>query len=164
MPAGTIALVLCLLLIVRLMLQKQKVKDVSIAPCWWGLRLRQAVILPSAATAFAYPVVINLTMLALFSYSLHTGPCMIERLARLKEPDLPDEAIPYLKKSHPTLVRLIYLKWLQWRLIPLALPSLATWTLYNGLIAYVLMGLLLGGNGYIAALVEENMTQLLKTG
>jgi uncharacterized membrane protein len=86
----------------------------------------------------------NLTMLALFSYSLYQGPSMIERLARLKEPDLPDEAIGYLKKVTLLWCGLFILNG-SMAAYTAAFTSLATWTLYNGLIAYLLMGLLLGG-------------------
>lgn len=109
LPAGTIALVLCLLLVVRLMLQKQKVKTL-VLPLLVGIALTAGSFVAKRSDwLLYYPVVINLTMLALFSYSLYQGPSMIERLARLKEPDLPDEAIGYLKKS-PALVWLIYPK------------------------------------------------------
>ncbi|WP_245550190.1 hypothetical protein [Vreelandella jeotgali] len=37
----------------------------------------------------AYPVAINAVMLTLFTTSLWQGPPIIERLARLREPDLP---------------------------------------------------------------------------
>lgn len=144
LPAGTIALVLCLLLIVRLMLQKQRVK-MLILPLLVGIALTAGSYLAKRSDwLLYYPVVINLTMLALFSYSLHTGPCMIERLARLKEPDLPDEAIPYLKKVTLLWCGLFILNG-SMAAYTAGFTSLATWTLYNGLIAYVLMGLLLGG-------------------
>lgn len=98
LPAGTIALVLCLLLVVRLMLQKQKVKTL-VLPLLVGIGLTAGSFVAKRSDwLLYYPVVINLTMLALFSYSLYQGPSMIERFARLKEPDLPDEAIGYLKK------------------------------------------------------------------
>lgn len=144
LPAGSIALVLYLLLIVRLILQKQRLK-VLVLPLLLGIALTAGSYLAKRSDwLLYYPVAINLTMLALFSYSLHNGPCMIERLARVKQPDLPDEAIGYLKK--------VTLLWCGLFLFngtmaayTAGFTSLATWTLYNGLIAYLLMGLLLGG-------------------
>ncbi|WP_394389959.1 hypothetical protein [Shewanella woodyi] len=144
LPAGTIAMVLCSLLILRLIVQKQQVKSM-ILPVAVGIGL-------TAASAIAkrhdwllyYPVVINLSMLALFAYSLKIGPSMVERLARLKEPELPDEATPYLKK-----VTLIWCGLFVFNgsvaLYTACYTSLETWTLYNGLIAYLLIGSLLGG-------------------
>lgn len=144
LPTGTIALALCALLILRLMLQKQQVKTLAL-PLLVGIALTAGSFLAKRSDwLLYYPVVINATMLALFSYSLYRGPCMIERLARLKQPDLPDEAVPYLKK--------VTLIWCALFVVNGAMAAytagftrLATWTLYNGLIAYVLMGLLLGG-------------------
>lgn len=144
LPAGTIALVLCLLLVVRLMLQKQKVKTL-VLPLLVGISLTAGSFVAKRSDwLLYYPVVMNLTMLALFSYSLYQGPSMIERLARLKEPDLPDEAIGYLKKVTLIWCGLFILNG-SMAAYTAAFTSLATWTLYNGLIAYVLMGLLLGG-------------------
>ena len=130
---------------------KGRASDSTRSKGWRPSRLtRSSGSLPSGNMAkrsdwlLYYPVVINLTMLALFSYSLYQGPSMIERLARLKEPDLPDEAIGYLKKVTLLWCGLFILNG-SMAAYTAAFTSLATWTLYNGLIAYVLMGLLLGG-------------------
>ena len=40
-----------------------------------------------------YPVLVNAAMLAAFGASLMSGQSMIERLARLREPDLPPAAV-----------------------------------------------------------------------
>lgn len=45
-----------------------------------------------------YPVLISGFMLALFGLSLKYGPPMVERLARLSEPELPDNAIRYTRQ------------------------------------------------------------------
>ena len=42
-----------------------------------------------------YPVIVNTTFLAVFAWSLVRGMPVIERMARLTEPDLPDHAVPY---------------------------------------------------------------------
>ena len=144
LPAGTIAMVLCLLLIMRLIVQQQQVKSMVI-PVIVGIGLTAAsVIAKRHDWLLYYPVVINIRMLALFAYSLKSGPSMIERLARLKEPDLPDEATPYLEK-----VTLIWCGLFVFNgtvaLYTARYASLEIWTLYNGLIAYLLIGSLLGG-------------------
>lgn len=69
---------------------------------------------------------------------------MIERLARLKEPELPDSAISYLRKVTLLWCGLFVFNG-SMAAYTASYTSLATWTLYNGLLAYVLMGLLLGG-------------------
>ena len=144
LPAGTIAMVLCFILILRLLIQKQQVKAM-ILPIIVGIGLTAASFIAKQHDwLLYYPVVINLSMLFLFAYSLKLGPSMIEKLARLKEPNLPDEAIPYLKK-----VTLIWCGLFVFNgsvaLYTANFSSLEIWTLYNGLIAYLLIGSLLGG-------------------
>ena len=144
LPAGTIAMVLCFILILRLLIQKQQVKAM-ILPIIVGIGLTAASFIAKRHDwLLYYPVVINLSMLMLFVYSLKLGPSMIERLARLKEPDLPDEAIPYLKKVTQIWCGLFVFNG-SVALYTAHYASLEIWTLYNGLIAYLLIGSLLGG-------------------
>ncbi|MPY26494.1 hypothetical protein FM037_26475 [Shewanella psychropiezotolerans] len=144
LPAGTIAMVLCFILILRLLIQKQQVKAM-ILPIIVGIGLTAASFIAKRHDwLLYYPVVINLSMLMLFVYSLKLGPSMIERLARLKEPELPDEAIPYLKKVTQIWCGLFVFNG-SVALYTAHYASLEIWTLYNGLIAYLLIGSLLGG-------------------
>lgn len=88
-----------------------------------------------------YPVLISSFMLVLFGSSLKFGPPMAERLARLSEPDLPEKAIVYTRQV--TLAWSVF--FLCNGLLAAALTlwaPLSWWMLYNGLIAYGLMGLL----------------------
>lgn len=91
-----------------------------------------------------YPVVVNGILLCTFALSLVNPPSVIERLARLKDKNLPQKAIAYTRNL--TVI---------WCGFFIANGSVALWTalaatdeiwsLYNGFIAYVLIGLLLGG-------------------
>jgi uncharacterized membrane protein len=91
-----------------------------------------------------YPVLVNTAMLGIFGYSLIFPPSMVERLARLREPDLPPEAIGYTR--HVTQVWCVFFALNgSVALITALWASPATWWLYNGLIAYLLMGLLFAG-------------------
>ncbi|MCL1050020.1 hypothetical protein L2755_10340 [Shewanella abyssi] len=144
LPTGTIALLLCAVLLLRLLLQKQKLKAL-ILPILIGIGLTAgSFIAKEHEYLLFYPVVINLTMLGLFSYSLVRGPSMIEQLARLKEPELPNEAIAYLNKVTLLWCGLFIFNG-SVALYTALYTSLETWTLYNGLIAYLLIGLLLAG-------------------
>ncbi len=144
LPAGSIAMVLCLFLILRLLIQKQQVKSM-VLPVLVGIGLTAGSFIAKRHDwLLYYPVVINLSMLFLFGYSLKSGPSMIERLARLKEPDLPDEAIPYLQKVTLIWCGLFIFNGVV-ALYTANYSSLEIWTLYNGLIAYLLIGSLLGG-------------------
>ncbi|MCL1138043.1 hypothetical protein [Shewanella pneumatophori] len=144
LPAGSIALGLCAVLIIRLLLQQQQVKALLL-PIIVGISLTAgSFIAKQNDWLLYYPVVINLTMLSLFGYSLKHGPSMIERLARLKEPELPDAAIGYLNRVTLIWCGLFIFNGAM-ALYTALYTSIETWTLYNGLIAYLLIGSLLGG-------------------
>lgn len=88
-----------------------------------------------------YPVIITASFLIVFSYSLLKPPSVIERLARLQEPDLPEEGVIYTKKV--TLVWCVFFVFnILASLYTVFYTSTEIWTLYNGLISYVLMGTL----------------------
>lgn len=91
-----------------------------------------------------YPVLVNAALLIAFGYSLASPPSMVERMARLTDPDLPPAAIAY--------TRTVTKVWCVFFVIngSIALgtaiwASQTVWSLYNGVIAYVLMGLLFAG-------------------
>ena len=88
-----------------------------------------------------YPVLVNLGFFALFAGSLFSAQSFVERLARLREPDLPPRAIAYTRR----------VTWV-WSLFFVVNGGVAaytavaasdkTWALYNGFIAYLLIGAL----------------------
>ena len=82
-----------------------------------------------------YPVLISSLMLSLFGLSLKFGPPMVERLARLREPELPDSAIRYTRQVTRVWCLFFMLNGLIAASLTLWAP-LSWWTLYNGLIAY----------------------------
>lgn len=91
-----------------------------------------------------YPVLVNAVLLATFGYSLWAPPSVVERLARLREKDFPPAAVRYTR--HVTQV------WCGFFIVNggIALgtalwASEAVWSLYTGVIAYILMALLFGG-------------------
>jgi uncharacterized membrane protein len=91
-----------------------------------------------------YPVLMSLAMLIAFALSLARPPSMIERFARVLEPDLPEAGVRYTRTvtwvwSGFFAVNACIALW-----TALA-ASLEIWALYNGLISYCLMALLLGG-------------------
>ncbi|MFW0756615.1 hypothetical protein ACN1C3_18045 [Pseudomonas sp. H11T01] len=88
-----------------------------------------------------YPVLISSFMLALFGLSLKYGPPVVERLARLSEPDLPDKAIRYTRQVTIAWCVFFLCNGLLAAALTLWAP-VSWWTLYNGLISYGLMGLL----------------------
>lgn len=89
-----------------------------------------------------YPALVNLVLLAVFGYSLLVPPTIIERLARRGQTaPLPPFAIRYTR--HVTQVWCVFFLINGSMALGTALwASPATWSLYTGVISYVLMGLL----------------------
>lgn len=100
-----------------------------------------------------YPVLMNVAMLGVFAWSLVKPPSMIERFARLMEPNLPEEGVRYTRK--------VTWAWCGFFVVNAAVAlwtalaaSLEIWAFYNGVLAYVLMGLLLGGEFLVRRIVR----------
>jgi len=88
-----------------------------------------------------YPVLVNLLLLTVFVMSLHIGPPIIERLARLHEGDLPAQAIVYTRQVTKVWAGFFLFNAVLAAALTLWAP-LTWWMLYNGFIAYILIGLL----------------------
>lgn len=91
-----------------------------------------------------YPSLISVLLLCVFGLSLKFGPPMVERIARVREPDLPEAAIPYTRKVTWVWVGFFVVNGMVSAAMTLWAP-LAWWTLYNGLLVYVVMGVLFAG-------------------
>ncbi|MDG9926705.1 MULTISPECIES: hypothetical protein [Pseudomonas] len=102
-----------------------------------------------------YPVLLNLMLLALFGLSLIYGPPLVERLARLREPELPAHAVRYTRRVTGIWAGFFLVNALVVVALTLWAP-LAWWTLYTGLIAYALMGLLFAGEWLVRQQVRRN--------
>ncbi len=89
-----------------------------------------------------YPVIVNLFMLILFAVSLFQKQSMIERFARLQAPELPDSGVLYTRKV--TMVWSLFFIINGSISLATCFQSMEIWTLYNGLISYLLMGTLFG--------------------
>lgn len=92
----------------------------------------------------AYPVAMSLTFAAAFGASLIWPPALVTRLALLREPLLSLEAIAYTRGV--TKIWFVFLMGNAAVAAATALwGSLEVWTLWNGLISYLLMGALFLG-------------------
>lgn len=101
-----------------------------------------------------YPVIINSALALIFSYSLVNPPPVIERLARLTQADLPPHAVLYTRNVTKVWLGFFIINGLIASYTAL-FTSLKTWTLYNGLIAYILMGLLFSGEYVVRLRVQK---------
>ncbi|MGG1946613.1 hypothetical protein AB1286_17650 [Trinickia sp. NRRL B-1857] len=93
----------------------------------------------------AYPIVVNVSMLVAFGATLFGGgPSMIEKFARVRRPELDADAVRY--------TRCVTQVWCAFFAINGAVSaacalwgSRAQWALYNGVITYLLIGVLIAG-------------------
>jgi uncharacterized membrane protein len=100
------------------------------------------VVTSSEALLRLYPSLVNLGLLIAFGATLVRGPSMIEKFARLGNPDLPPAGVRHTRRvtqvwcgffiANGMFSAYTALYW-----------SRASWALYNGVIAYGLIGMLL---------------------
>jgi uncharacterized membrane protein len=91
-----------------------------------------------------YPVLVNAALLAAFGASLVSGMPLVERMARLREPALPPAGVAYTRRVTQAWCVFFVLNGAI-ALGTALFASEAVWSLYNGVIAYLLMGLMFGG-------------------
>ncbi|WP_226643739.1 hypothetical protein [Microbulbifer variabilis] len=89
-----------------------------------------------------YPVLCNLILFSVFFYSLKQPQTLVERLARLMEPDLPPEGVLYTRKVTKAWC-LFFLLNGGLALATVINGNMKLWTIYNGLVSYVLMGIMM---------------------
>jgi uncharacterized membrane protein len=106
--------------------------------------LLAGALLNQSQWLLAYPVFVNLAFFSVFALSLAYPPPIIERLARLENPDLPAKGVAYTRTvTQIWCVFFVFNGSLS--LITIWYGEVWLWSLYNGFIAYVLMGLLMAG-------------------
>jgi uncharacterized membrane protein len=91
-----------------------------------------------------YPLVISVYLLLSFGYSLRVPPTVIERIARLTDPELSAAGVRYTRR-----VTLLWCGFFVFNslviLYSIYAASFEFWALYNGFLSYLLIGALLGG-------------------
>lgn len=105
-----------------------------------------------------YPTLANCGMLLIFRFSLRHPPSMIERFARLHEPYLTDSGVCY--------TRTVTQVWCVFFVVNgsvAAYTALYTsrevWSLYNGFLAYLLMGVLFASEWLVRRRFIDNNTK-----
>jgi uncharacterized membrane protein len=103
-----------------------------------------------------YPALVNLVMLGLFATSLWRGPTVVERLARLRESNFPLAAVAYTRRVTQVWCGFFVVN----GFIAMATAlwaSPAAWALWNGLLSYVAMGALMGGEWLVRRRVRSRI-------
>ncbi|PJI98650.1 putative membrane protein [Acidovorax sp. 69] len=150
-----LAVVLIALAVLRALVTRQRF--------WWAVASGAAVLAlaawwrDDALAVKLYPVLVNAVLLVVFAVSLRHPPTVVERLARLSEPELPPSGVRYTRK--------VTAVWCVFFVVngavaayTAAFSSDATWALYNGLIAYGLMGCLMGVEWIVRQWVKRSNT------
>ena len=147
--AKFIALALCTLIMLRALFAPTiagiKSKHLIIASSLIGITIAGMSFVQNTDLGIRlYPVVMSVMFLSVFSLSLLYPPSVIERFARVQDPELSDEGTAYCRK--------VTMVWCIFFLINIIIAgytalysSLETWSLYNGFISYLLMGSLFLG-------------------
>lgn len=98
------------------------------------------LVLNSSLGVKLYPVLINAICFFVFALSLKHPPTVIERLARIRHPQLPESGVIYTRK--------VTIAWCVFFIINGAIAAATVflseriWALYNGLISYLCIGLM----------------------
>ena len=103
-----------------------------------------------------YPALVNLVMFGLFATSLWRGPSVVERLARLREPHFPPAAVAYTRRVTQVWCGFFVVNGLVATATALW-ASAGVWALYNGLLSYIAMGLLMGGEWLVRRRVRARI-------
>lgn len=150
--AAWFAMILLLIGGLRLLLSTLSKLPSRFFPRWWSPVLNLAmmalglwVLLSGEGRAFqVYPLIVSATLLAVFGGSLLTQKSMIERFAEVYEKNITPTKKAYMQR--------VTLCWCGFFVFNFAVSaytwaamSLVAWTWYNGVLSYILIGLLFVG-------------------
>ncbi|USG62615.1 hypothetical protein NBZ79_06450 [Sneathiella marina] len=154
LPAWIIGLGLIVFLLVRMLLSKKRKKSEFLI---FSLVLAMTGVLfliDHSLAIKSYPILMNISFAMVFGYSLLYPPTIIERIARLREPDLDARGVRYTQK--------VTIAWVVFFVANGAVSawtavygSLELWTIYNGFISYILIGLMFGFEFIIRLFVKQ---------
>jgi uncharacterized membrane protein len=103
-----------------------------------------ALVSKSASFVYLYPVIVNVVLLSVFALSLFGRQTIVEKIARIRDASFTDSEIPYVRKVTWAWVIFFSLNG-SIALATILIPDKSYWSIYNGGISYVLMGLMFLG-------------------
>ncbi|EBQ3428644.1 DNA gyrase subunit B, partial [Salmonella enterica] len=116
-----------------------------------------SVLLKTHQLLLFYPVVVNAVMLSVFGGSLWSAMPLVERLARLRTPDLPPQGVRYTRRV--TQIWCLFFIFNGTIALFTALHGdMRMWTTWNGMLSYLLMGALMAGEWLIRRKVMKRDT------
>lgn len=138
-----LAMLLLLVFVLRVLLRPGKgwqLKD-GLLLLLLGAFVALVFVLNSRQGLLFYPVLVNLFMFVSFAVTLIYPPSMIERFVRLRKKDMPDLVVGYTRNVTIVWTVFFAVNGMLAAYTALFCP-LKVWSLYNGFIAYCLVGLL----------------------
>ncbi len=156
-----LALVIMFVFLVRFILMRHQVTKLSqiasVSITLIGIALCfMALISNHVLTIRLYPFFINATFFLVFSYSLVFPPTVIERLARLSDPNLPPKAIHYTRQVNYVWTLFFMLNGAVALWTALAEP-LNVWTFYNGFVSYIVIALIFTGEFIVRMTLKHKL-------
>lgn len=119
-----------------------------------------SLILKDHAWLKLYPVFMSIGAFIIFASTLIKPPSMIERFARLAEPDLAPEGVAWTRQVTKVWCGFFCLNAAIALITVFGMP-MKIWVLYNGFLSYVLMGLLMLGE-FILRKRQQRIHQMQK--
>lgn len=160
-PVAGVLIVACLarLVVLRFRGGRQLVTKELVLMSVGGVVLAAvSLVRGSAEAVLYYPVLVNVALLGMFAASLVKPPSLVERLARLRDPELSPAAVAYTRR--------VTIAWVVFfalnggiALYTVLWTPLATWAWYNGFIVYLLIAAMFGVELLIRSVVIRKRTQ-----
>lgn len=161
---GIVAVIFALIFIFRHFNQSQsvsKIPHLNVLLVAVLSLLAYSTIANSAMALKFYPVVVSLSFLVIFAYSLFTPPTVVEMIARLHE-ELDQQGIIY--------TRTVTKVWCVFFILNALIATVTVfheneqvWLIYNGFISYIFMGLLMAGEFVVRFFVKRKKQHLAKS-
>ena len=145
-PRVIAASLLCLMSLRLLVLRKALMMQTKalLVPTVLAMAVAAAAVVSGVGEQLTImPVVINFGFFIVFSYSLLSPPSMVEILAKIQEPDLTEAGVIYTKKVTFAWC-ILFLCLGAVSLYTHFLGDMKIWMLFNGFIAYLLIGFFAG--------------------
>lgn len=108
------------------------------------------------ALMYWYPVIINGVMLTLFGSSLWAKQTVVERLARITEPDLTVSGVRYTRKVTQLWCGVFVFNIIV-TITLIALNQLDWWAIYNGVISYGILALVMAAEWIVRQFVKKKI-------
>jgi uncharacterized membrane protein len=159
---GVVAGILVLLFALRILGSNQtrlvELKKIAWVSGLAGIALTIAAFVFDNSQWFTYyPLVVNAVMFIVFFSSLWQKETMVERFARLQDPNLPDFAVSYTRTV--TKVWCVFFVVNGCLSFITSLISMDVWTLYNGLLSYLFAGMLFAIEFAVRLVVQKKQVE-----